>query len=102
MLLVQTLTQASSFLCPQEPSSATKSLHTSQSRTILQGLRWLLHTIAVNYGVLSARVQEDSPSQPAPREQEAPQRAAQARSQTRGERFALWRVNILGHALPLV
>ncbi|XP_067404505.1 ADP-ribosylation factor-like protein 13A [Emydura macquarii macquarii] len=90
-LSLEKLVNENKSLCRIEPSSATKSLHKSQSRTILQGLRWLLHTIAVNYGVLSARVQEDSPSQPAPREQEAPQRAAQARSQTRGERELLAR-----------
>uniref|UniRef100_A0A8C4WJA5 ARF like GTPase 13A n=1 Tax=Gopherus evgoodei TaxID=1825980 RepID=A0A8C4WJA5_9SAUR len=101
-LSLEKLVNENKSLCRIEPSSATKSLHKSQSRTILQGLRWLLHTIAINYSVLSARVQQDSLDQKAPREQEAPRRATRAHSQTQGERFARWRVNILGHALPLV
>uniref|UniRef100_A0A8C0GUU6 ARF like GTPase 13A n=1 Tax=Chelonoidis abingdonii TaxID=106734 RepID=A0A8C0GUU6_CHEAB len=86
-LSLEKLVNENKSLCRIEPSSATKSLHKSQSRTILQGLRWLLHTIAINYSVLSARVQQDSLDQKAPREQEAPRRATRAHSQTRGERF---------------
>uniref|UniRef100_A0A8C8SNI1 ADP ribosylation factor like GTPase 13A n=1 Tax=Pelusios castaneus TaxID=367368 RepID=A0A8C8SNI1_9SAUR len=84
-LSLEKLVNENKSLCRIEPSSAIKILHKSQSQTILQGLRWLLHTIAINYSILNARVQEDSPSQLASR------RAVQAHSQTRGERELLAR-----------
>ncbi|XP_074864160.1 ADP-ribosylation factor-like protein 13A [Carettochelys insculpta] len=90
-LSLEKLVNENKSLCRVEPSSATKSLHKSQAQTILQGLRWLLHTITINYSVLSARVLRDSPDQLVPPEQEAPQRAVRARSQTQRGRETLAR-----------
>ncbi|XP_059588703.1 ADP-ribosylation factor-like protein 13A isoform X3 [Alligator mississippiensis] len=72
-----------------EPCSTTRNLHKSQYRATLQGLHWILQTIAVNYNLLSTRVQADFPEQRSPRKQEAPRKTERAHSQAQEEREML-------------
>ncbi|XP_059588704.1 ADP-ribosylation factor-like protein 13A isoform X4 [Alligator mississippiensis] len=73
----------------KEPCSTTRNLHKSQYRATLQGLHWILQTIAVNYNLLSTRVQADFPEQRSPRKQEAPRKTERAHSQAQEEREML-------------
>ncbi|XP_053129600.1 ADP-ribosylation factor-like protein 13A isoform X13 [Hemicordylus capensis] len=57
--------------CRMEPCSATKRLPKIQCWTIVQGLHWLLQTVAINYDVLCGRIQEDSPGRQRSPEREA-------------------------------
>ncbi|KAH0631002.1 hypothetical protein JD844_004463 [Phrynosoma platyrhinos] len=86
-LSLEKLANESKSLCRIEPCSATKRLPKIQCWTIVQGLHWLLHTIAINYGVLCSRIQEDSPQRQASAEQEMSRKAQRSRSRTQEARF---------------
>ncbi|XP_062997813.1 ADP-ribosylation factor-like protein 13A [Elgaria multicarinata webbii] len=74
-LSLEKLANESKSLCRIEPCSATKKLPRIQCWTIVQGLHWLLHTIAINYGVLCARIYEDGPERQASPEREISKKA---------------------------
>ncbi|XP_025063251.1 ADP-ribosylation factor-like protein 13A [Alligator sinensis] len=96
-LSLEKLVNENKSLCRIEPCSTTRNLHKSQYRATLQGLHWILQTIAVNYSLLSTRVQADFPEQRSPHKQEAPRKTERAHSQAQEERFALQSINILSH-----
>ncbi|XP_006266076.1 ADP-ribosylation factor-like protein 13A isoform X1 [Alligator mississippiensis] len=88
-LSLEKLVNENKSLCRIEPCSTTRNLHKSQYRATLQGLHWILQTIAVNYNLLSTRVQADFPEQRSPRKQEAPRKTERAHSQAQEEREML-------------
>ncbi|KAJ6663305.1 hypothetical protein lerEdw1_010441 [Lerista edwardsae] len=75
--------------CRVEPCSAVKRLPKFQCWTIIQGLHWLLRTIAIHYGALCGPMQEDSPQRKASLQQEAPRKTPRARMRMRGNRAIL-------------
>nr|XP_056715767.1 ADP-ribosylation factor-like protein 13A [Euleptes europaea] len=85
-LSLEKLVNESKSLCRIEPCSATKRLHKSQSWTIVQGLHWLLRTIALNYGALCDRIQEDGLEPQALMERDISRKARRPRSKTREDR----------------
>ncbi|XP_042335318.1 ADP-ribosylation factor-like protein 13A [Sceloporus undulatus] len=85
-LSLEKLANENKSLCRIEPCSATKKLPKIQCWTIVQGLHWLLQTIAINYGVLCGRIQEDSPQRKASADQEVSRKAQKSRSRTQEAR----------------
>ncbi|XP_060105689.1 ADP-ribosylation factor-like protein 13A [Heteronotia binoei] len=72
--------------CRIEPCSAIKKLPKPQCWTLVQGLHWLLSTVAVDYEVLCDRVQEDGLELQALPERDIPRKARRPRSKTREDR----------------
>ncbi|CAI5793608.1 Hypothetical predicted protein [Podarcis lilfordi] len=81
----------SSTFILQEPCSASKRLPKMQCWTIVQGLHWLLRTIATNYSVLCGRIQEDSPEHQVSLEQEVSKKVQKSRNRTSEARESLAR-----------
>ncbi|XP_077164169.1 ADP-ribosylation factor-like protein 13A [Paroedura picta] len=85
-LSLEKLVNDSRSPCHIEPCSAIKRLPKTQCRTIIQGLHWLLHTVAINYTVLCDRVHEDSFESQALPERDISRKARRPRSKTREDR----------------
>ncbi|XP_053129597.1 ADP-ribosylation factor-like protein 13A isoform X11 [Hemicordylus capensis] len=77
--------------CRMEPCSATKRLPKIQCWTIVQGLHWLLQTVAINYDVLCGRIQEDSPGRQRSPEREVSKKMKKAWNRMREDRQSLTR-----------
>ncbi|XP_053129595.1 ADP-ribosylation factor-like protein 13A isoform X9 [Hemicordylus capensis] len=73
--------------CRMEPCSATKRLPKIQCWTIVQGLHWLLQTVAINYDVLCGRIQEDSPGRQRSPEREVSKKMKKAWNRMREDRM---------------
>uniref|UniRef100_A0A670JYD8 ARF like GTPase 13A n=1 Tax=Podarcis muralis TaxID=64176 RepID=A0A670JYD8_PODMU len=81
-LSLEKLVNENKSLCRIEPCSASKRLPKMQCWTIVQGLHWLLRTIATNYSVLCGRIQEDSPEQQVSLEQDVSKKVQKSRNRT--------------------
>ncbi|XP_053230228.1 ADP-ribosylation factor-like protein 13A isoform X2 [Podarcis raffonei] len=90
-LSLEKLVNENKSLCRIEPCSASKRLPKIQCWTIVQGLHWLLRTIATNYSVLCGRIQEDSPEQQVSLEQEVSKKVQKSRNRTSEARESLAR-----------
>nr|XP_028571748.1 ADP-ribosylation factor-like protein 13A isoform X2 [Podarcis muralis] len=90
-LSLEKLVNENKSLCRIEPCSASKRLPKMQCWTIVQGLHWLLRTIATNYSVLCGRIQEDSPEQQVSLEQDVSKKVQKSRNRTSEARESLAR-----------
>ncbi|CAI5793607.1 ADP-ribosylation factor 13A isoform X4 [Podarcis lilfordi] len=90
-LSLEKLVNENKSLCRIEPCSASKRLPKMQCWTIVQGLHWLLRTIATNYSVLCGRIQEDSPEHQVSLEQEVSKKVQKSRNRTSEARESLAR-----------
>ncbi|XP_028571748.2 ADP-ribosylation factor-like protein 13A [Podarcis muralis] len=88
-LSLEKLVNENKSLCRIEPCSASKRLPKMQCWTIVQGLHWLLRTIATNYSVLCGRIQEDSPEQQVSLEQDVSKKVQKSRNRTSEARESL-------------
>nr|XP_020657780.1 ADP-ribosylation factor-like protein 13A [Pogona vitticeps] len=79
-LSLEKLANENKSLCRIEPCSATKRLPKIQCWTIVQGLHWLLRTIANNYVALCGRIQEDNPEQEGSLREEVSRKAQKSRN----------------------
>nr|XP_060612352.1 ADP-ribosylation factor-like protein 13A [Anolis sagrei ordinatus] len=85
-LSLEKLANENKSLCRIEPCSAIKRLPKIQCWTIVQGLHWLLQNIALHYGALCGRIQEDNPQQQASAEQEGSRKTHRTRNRTQEAR----------------
>ncbi|XP_054852871.1 ADP-ribosylation factor-like protein 13A [Eublepharis macularius] len=85
-LSLEKLVNESKSPCRIEPCSTTKRLPKTQCWTIVQGLHWLLRTIALNYGVLCDRIRDDGLEPQALPEWDVSWKARRPQSKTREDR----------------
>ncbi|XP_015283516.1 PREDICTED: ADP-ribosylation factor-like protein 13A [Gekko japonicus] len=85
-LSLEKLVNESKSPCRIEPCSAVKRLPKTQCWTIVQGLHWLLHSIALDYGALCDRIQEDGLELQVLPERDVSRKARRPRSKTREDR----------------